>query len=304
MCQPPRHMVESILQLSAPVGRSESFRASVQPLVRDLATRGASVNELTTLMRSLHGRAYRRADMLVDLRGYRSVSANDPAQDDRRAEISAVSEMLSVAVTMGHAMPRYLDFRGTIARAGVAVFAISLLMPTLLFGATRTTSEVLVADANDVRTGQAAVAEFSLPNQVAGAARRFATPQPTPAPTPVPTVAPTPAPPVPQLPVRGGAGVLVTASWYGAGFFENRLPCWPWLQANGLPIQFLPDTWGVAHKTLPCGTMLVLTHGPSTITVPVVDRGPYIAGREIDLSPRIKAALGCTDLCTVLMQIK
>ena len=297
-------MVEPILHSSAPVGRSQSFRASVQPLVRDAAARGASVNELTTLMRGMHGRAYRRADMLVDLRGYKSVSANDPAQDDRRAEISAVSEMLSVAVTMGHAMPRYLDFRGTIARAGVAVFAMSLLMPTLLFGATRTTSEVLVADANEIRTGQAAVAEFSLPNQVARAARRFATPQPTPAPTPVPTVAPTPAPPVPQPPVRGGAGVLVTASWYGPGFFENRLPCWPWLQANGLPIQFLPDTWGVAHKTLPCGTMLVLTHGPNTITVPVVDRGPYIAGREIDLSPRIKVALGCTDLCTVLMQIK
>jgi rare lipoprotein A (peptidoglycan hydrolase) len=35
-----------------------------------------------------------------------------------------------------------------------------------------------------------------------------------------------------------------------------------------------------------------------------VDRGPYIAGRELDLSPRIKAALGCTDLCTVLMRLK
>ena len=41
-----------------------------------------------------------------------------------------------------------------------------------------------------------------------------------------------------------------------------------------------------------------------TVTVPVVDRGPYIAGREFDLSPRVKAALGCTDLCTVLMQIQ
>ena len=279
----------------------------MQPLVRDAAVRGASVGELTTLMREVHGHAYRRADMLVDLRSYRSAgspSVIDSAQAERHDQISAVSEMLSVAVAMGQAMPRYLDFRGRIARAGVAVFAISLLIPTVLFGATRTTHDVLVADANEIRAAQAALAEFSLPNQVAGATRRFATPAPTPSPTPVPTVAPTPAPPVPQLPVRGGAGVLVTASWYGPGFFENRLPCWPWLQANGLPIQFLPDTWGVAHKTLPCGTMLVLTHGPNTITVPVVDRGPYIAGREIDLSPRIKAALGCTDLCTVLMQLK
>ena len=258
-------------------------------------------------MREVHGHAYRRADMLVDLRSYRSAespSVIESTEPERHDQISALSEMVSVAVAMGQAMPRYLDVRGRIARAGVAVFAISLLMPTLLFGATRTTRDVLVADANEIRTAQAAAAEFSLPNQVAGTARRFATPAPTPSPTPVPTVAPTQAPPVPQLPVRGGAGMLVTASWYGPGFFENRLPCWQWLQANGLPIQFLPDTWGVAHKTLPCGTMLVLTHGPNTITVPVVDRGPYIAGREIDLSPRIKAALGCTDLCTVLMQIK
>jgi len=113
------------------------------------------------------------------------------------------------------------------------------------------------------------------------------------APTPEPTRAPTAA-----------SGSVVTVSWYGPGFFENRLPCWPWLAANGLPIQFLPDTWGVAHKSLPCGTMVTLTHGANTVTVPVVDRGPYIAGREFDLSPRVKAALGCTDLCTVVMQIR
>lgn len=199
------------------------------------------------------------------------------------------------------------DVRGAIAGAGVAAFAISLLTPALLFGATRT-GGVFVADASEVRMAGVAQLEFSLPNQIAGGARRVARPAPTAAPAPLPTAAPTvrptPAPPVPQLPVRGGAGVVVIASWYGPGFFENRLPCWQWLKANGLPIQFLPDTWGVAHKTLPCGTMLALTHGPNTITVPVVDRGPYIAGRELDLSPRIKAALGCTDLCTVLMQVK
>jgi hypothetical protein len=131
-------------------------------------------------------------------------------------------------------------------------------------------------------------------------------PEPTPEPTPQ-----LPAPPqavavpieitaVPAAP----SGSVVTVSWYGPGFYENRLPCWPWLKAQGLPIQFLPDTWGVAHKSLPCGTMVTLTHGANTVTVPVVDRGPYIAGREFDLSPRVKAALGCTDLCTVVMQIR
>lgn len=284
------------------MGGSASFRASVQPLVREAALCGASVNELTRTLRAVHGHAYRRADMLADLRANR-ISGTEPLVD----QLGAMSEMLNTAVAIGHAVPRYLDFRRTIARAGVAVFALTLLMPTVLSSATRSTHdafEVLVADASQTRTVNAAIVDVSLPNQVAGAPRRLATPEPTPAPTPEPTRAPTPAVPVPQVAVRGGAGVLITASWYGPGFFENRLPCWQWLQANGLPIQFLPDTWGVAHKTLPCGTMLILTHGSNTITVPVVDRGPYIAGREIDMSPRIKAALGCTDLCTVLMQLR
>jgi hypothetical protein len=275
----------------------------VQPLVREAAMRGASVSELTRSLREAHGHAYRRADMLADLRAYRS-SIAAPRTDSAVGEMLSaanVTEMFNAAVAIGQAVPRYLDFRGTIARAGVAVFAISLLMPTLLFSATRTTRDVLVADASELRAANAAVMDVALPNQVAGAPRRFATPEPTPAPTPEPTVAPTPVPPV--VAARDG-GVVITASWYGPGFYENRLPCWQWLQANGLPIQFLPDTWGVAHKTLPCGTMLILTHGANTITVPVVDRGPYIPGREIDMSPRIKAALGCTDLCTVLMQIK
>jgi hypothetical protein len=290
------------------VGGSQSFRASVQPLVRDAARRGASVNELTASLRATYGHAYRRADMLVDLRAYRSASGASRVDQlvvaTEMPNASAVNEMLNTAVAIGHAVPSYLDFRRTIARAGVAVFAISLLMPTVLFSATRATHDVLVADANESRALNAARLDVALPNQVAGAPRRLATPEPTPAPTPEPTPVPTPAPPVSQVAERGGPGVLITASWYGPGFYENRLPCWQWLQANGLPIQFLPDTWGVAHKTLPCGTMLILTHGANTITVPVVDRGPYIAGREIDMSPRIKAALGCTDLCTVLMQIR
>jgi len=276
------------------VGRSGSFRTSVQPLVRDAAARGLSINELTTALRAVHGHAYRRADMLADLRSYRSNTFDD---------------VVTAALSMTQAVPRWLDLGPVIARAGVAAFAIALLVPTLVFGATRARSHVLVADTSETRAASVARGEYSLPNMVADLPRRFVTaaptPEHTPQPTPVPTVAPTPAPtPTPLRLVAGGPGVIVTASWYGPGFFENRLPCWQWLQANGLPIQFLPDTWGVAHKTLPCGTMLVLTHGPNTITVPVVDRGPYVAGRELDLSPRIKAALGCTDLCTVLMQIK
>ena len=178
------------------------------------------------------------------------------------------------------------------------MFAIALLFPTIVYDAARAKGGVLVAAASDMRTP--ARAEIALPNQVAAPPRRIATETP-PAPTPIPTAVPTPAP---VVLAASGPGVVVTASWYGPGFFGNRLPCWQWLAAQGQPIQFLPDTWGVANKTLPCGTMLTLTHGTNTVRVPVVDRGPYVDGRELDLSPAVKTALGCTDLCTVVMQVR
>jgi hypothetical protein len=297
------------------VGRSESFRASVQTVVRDAATRGHSVNELTATLREMHGHAYRRADMLADLRRHRAEFALSDARavvgaavSDASAivgdAVSAANDAVNAAIAVGAAVPRYLGLGPRIARAGVAAFAIALLAPTIVFGATRA-DPVLVADTSETRAVTAARSDLSLPNTIAGEGRRPPAPPPTLEPTPAPTPEPTPVPtPTPVRLVAGGPGAVVIASWYGPGFFENRLPCWRWLQANNLPIQFLPDTWGVAHKTLPCGTMLVLTYGRNTITVPVVDRGPYIAGRELDLSPRVKAALGCTDLCPVLMQLK
>lgn len=229
--------------------------------------RGGSVSEATRVLREQYGRAYRRADLVADLRRYR-----DAAQ--------------SAAVA------GYRDARRMLARAGVVAFSISLLVPALAHGAPSADARaptVLVASSLE-ELSPAAFEPIALPNVRA--------PRPTSdvAPTPVPTLRPVPV-------ADGGAGVVVTASWYGPGFYGNRLPCWQWLQANGEPIQLAPETWGVANKTLPCGTMLVLTHGANTVTVPVVDRGPYVAGRELDLSPAVKAALGCPDLCTVLMRI-
>jgi len=53
---------------------------------------------------------------------------------------------------------------------------------------------------------------------------------------------------------------------------------------------------GVAHKTAPCGTMITFTYGERSITVPVIDRGPYVAGREWDLTGATAAALGFPGL--------
>ncbi len=73
---------------------------------------------------------------------------------------------------------------------------------------------------------------------------------------------------------------LALASWYGGG---GTLACGGTLTSN---------TLGVANKTLPCGTLVTLRYGAHTIRVPVVDRGPYVAGREFDLTEATKQALG------------
>ena len=197
-----------------------------------------------------------------------------------------------------------------VARTGVAVFGLSLLLPLLVSSMiARPSSQTIIAAASDLASVEVVGPVFinELPPL----------PDPMARPAPVARAAEAPPQPAPEAPVRVAAvpipitavpaapnGSVVVVSWYGPGFYENRLPCHPWLKANGLPIQFLPDTWGVAHKSLPCGTMVTLTHGSRTVTVPVVDRGPYIAGREFDLSPRVKAELACPDLCTVVMQIR
>src|SRR5688500_1772686 len=203
-----------------------------------------------------------------------------------------------------------------VARTGVAVFGLSLLLPLLVSSMiVRPSGQAIVAATSDRAATGGLVESFTGPTLV-----NELPPLPDPIARPVPlaravevVAQPTPraaparvaAVPIPITAVPASAnGSVVVASWYGPGFYENRLPCWPWLKANGLPIQFLPDTWGVAHKSLPCGTMVTLTHGSRTVTVPVVDRGPYIAGREFDLSPRVKAELGCSDLCTVVMHIR
>jgi rare lipoprotein A len=83
--------------------------------------------------------------------------------------------------------------------------------------------------------------------------------------------------------VRGAAHRLgrlnvyrwAAASWYGPGLYGNRLACGGRLRHGRL---------GVAHRTLPCGSKVTLRHRRRTVRVRVIDRGPYVAGREYDLT--------------------
>jgi rare lipoprotein A len=52
------------------------------------------------------------------------------------------------------------------------------------------------------------------------------------------------------------------------------------------------DTIGVAHRTLPCGTPVLLYYRGRTLVAPVIDRGPYVQGRSWDLTLPTFRALG------------
>ncbi|MDQ3991506.1 MAG: hypothetical protein M3245_04245, partial [Actinomycetota bacterium] len=72
------------------------------------------------------------------------------------------------------------------------------------------------------------------------------------------------------------------ASWYGPGFYGRRTACGQRLGRG---------TLGVAHRRLPCGTSVAFRYGGRSVTAPVIDRGPFIRGREWDLTAELKRRL-------------
>ncbi|WP_445215732.1 septal ring lytic transglycosylase RlpA family protein [Bradyrhizobium sp. Pa8] len=50
-----------------------------------------------------------------------------------------------------------------------------------------------------------------------------------------------------------------------------------------------------AHRSLPFGTKVRVTHGGSSVIVTINDRGPFIRGRVLDLSLAAAHSLGITD---------
>jgi hypothetical protein len=80
------------------------------------------------------------------------------------------------------------------------------------------------------------------------------------------------------------------ASWYGPGLYGGGLACGGSLS---------PNTVGVAHKTLPCGTRVTFKVGSRVVTARVIDRGPYVAGRDWDLTAGLKRKLGFGSTGTV-----
>jgi hypothetical protein len=72
-------------------------------------------------------------------------------------------------------------------------------------------------------------------------------------------------------------------SWYGPRLYGNGTACGQTLTRALV---------GVAHRTLPCGTLVTFHYNGTTLTVPVVDRGPHVSGRTWDLTYGACSKLG------------
>jgi len=103
---------------------------------------------------------------------------------------------------------------------------------------------------------------------------------------------PIPAPVRPAQPIPAAGSVSLNpwrfdgnVSWYGPEFYGHRTAC---------GYAMTRDLVGVAHRSLPCGTLITFRNPANgqTLTLPVVDRGPYVYARQWDLTGGACLALG------------
>ncbi|HEX4465939.1 MAG TPA: septal ring lytic transglycosylase RlpA family protein [Solirubrobacteraceae bacterium] len=84
------------------------------------------------------------------------------------------------------------------------------------------------------------------------------------------------------------------ATWFGPGFYGKKTACGQTLT---------PSVVGVANRTLPCGTLVRVTFQGHTLTVPVLDRGPYSHIANWDLTAGAAQALGVTETVRIATRV-
>ena len=99
----------------------------------------------------------------------------------------------------------------------------------------------------------------------------------------------TPPKPAPRKPVTSD-GTKARGSLHGVASYYWE----PQALASGG--RFNPNALTAAHKTLPFGTRVRVTHmgNGRSVEVKINDRGPYVAGRIIDLSKAAAGVIGMT----------
>lgn len=90
----------------------------------------------------------------------------------------------------------------------------------------------------------------------------------------------------PNVPQPEGS-YLALAGSSGPAAFGRRTAC------GGV---IRPETVGVSHPTLPCGVRVFITYRGQTVLAQVVDRGPYVPGRQFDLTDALARRLGLSGV--------
>lgn len=67
--------------------------------------------------------------------------------------------------------------------------------------------------------------------------------------------------------------------------------------------RFDPNGMTAASRTLAFGTYVRVTYQGRSVTVRINDRGPFIRGRDIDLSSGAARRIGCPGVCQVSLEI-
>jgi rare lipoprotein A len=94
-------------------------------------------------------------------------------------------------------------------------------------------------------------------------------------------------PPTSSTPAAAKVHTTGIATWFGPGFYGQTTACGQTLT---------PGVVGVANRTLPCGTLVKVSYKGRTMTLPVLDRGPYSSiGADWDLTAGAAEALGIED---------
>ena len=93
----------------------------------------------------------------------------------------------------------------------------------------------------------------------------------------------------PTTPEQEGSYTALAGS-SGPAAFGHRTACGGVLRA---------DTGGVAHPTLPCGARVFITYRGEKVLTQVVDRGPYVPGRQFDLTDALARRLGLRGVQTI-----
>jgi rare lipoprotein A (peptidoglycan hydrolase) len=168
-------------------------------------------------------------------------------------------------------MPQIGNGRRTAALCLVIVGSLLLVAVQQLLGAVAEAQPEAVIDTHELQPLPASPAPVAAA-QVDSAVVTGEFEEPV---KPTPAAAPAPEP-QPAQPALFQTGV---ASTYGEGdgFEGNRTACGQIFHTNAVQ---------VAHKSLPCGTLVRVEDANTgrTVDAEVTDRGPYVAGRVVDLS--------------------